>query len=46
MIERLLRELTKKLKGSIYPDKGYIRADLFKSLYKRGLKPITGIRKI
>ena len=38
-------ELTKKLKGSIYADKGYIGADLFKALYKRGLKLITGIRK-
>ena len=38
-------ELTKKLKGSIYTDKGYIGADLFKDLYKRGLKLITGIRK-
>ena len=31
-------ELTKKLKGSIY-------ADLFKALYKKSLKLITGIRK-
>ena len=38
-------ELTKKLKGFIYGDKGYIGADLFKALYKRGLKLITGIRK-
>ena len=38
-------ELTKKLKGSIYTDKGYIGAGLFKALYKRGLKLITGIRK-
>ena len=38
-------ELNKKLKGSIYADKGYIGADLFKALYKRGLKLITGIRK-
>ena len=36
-------ELTKKLKGSIYGDKGYIGADLFKSLYQRGLKIITKI---
>ena len=27
-------ELTKKLQGSIYADKGYISANLFKSLYK------------
>ena len=33
-------ELTKKLKGSVYADKGYIRAKLFKVLYKRGLKII------
>ena len=38
-------ELTKKLKGSIYTDKGYIGAGLFKALYKKGLKLITGIRK-
>ena len=38
-------EITKKLKGSIYADKGYIGADMFKSLYKRGIKLITGIRK-
>ena len=38
-------ELTKKLKGSIYADKGYIGAGLFKDLYKRVLKLITGIRK-
>ena len=31
-------KLTKKLKGSIY-------ADLFKVLYKKSLKLITGIRK-
>ena len=38
-------ELTKKLKGSIYADKGYSGAGLFKALYKRGLKLMTGIRK-
>ena len=40
-----IAELTKKLKGSIYADKGYIGAGLFKALYKRVLKLITGIRK-
>ena len=30
-------EVTTKLKGSIYADKGYIGAGLFKALYKRGL---------
>ena len=34
----LVSELTKKFKGSIY-------TDLFKSLYKKGLKLITSIRK-
>ena len=38
-------ELTKKLEGSIYADKVYIRAGLFKALYKKGLKLITGIKK-
>ena len=37
--------LTKKLKGAIYDNRGYIGADLFKTLYKKGLKLITGIRK-
>ena len=42
----LVTDLTKKLKGSsVYADKKYIGADLLKSLYKRGLKIITGIRK-
>lgn len=39
-------ELTKKLEVSIYADKGYIGADLFKSLYKRGLKLIRECLKI
>ena len=30
--DRSLSELTKKLKGPIYADKGYIRAGLFKAL--------------
>ena len=30
-----VEELTKKLKGSIYFDKGYIGADPFKALYKK-----------
>ena len=38
-------ELTKKLKGSVYADKGYIGADLFKALYKRGLKLITEVHQ-
>ena len=38
-------ELAKKLKGSIYADKGYIGVNFFKAVYKKGLKLITGIRK-
>ena len=41
----LVAELIKKLKGSIYADKWYIGANLFKALYKKGLKLITDIRK-
>ena len=40
-----VQDLTKKLKGSIYADKGYVSAMLFKDLYRRGLKLVTGIRK-
>ena len=40
-----VEELTKKLKGSIYADKGYIGAGLFKASYKRRLKLRTGIKK-
>ena len=38
-------ELTKKVKGSIYAYKGYIGADLFKALYKKGLKLILVLEK-
>ena len=38
-------KLTKKFKGFIYVDKDYIAIDIFKALYKRGLKLITEIRK-
>ena len=38
-------ELTKKLKGSIYSNKGHIGSGLFKVLYKRGLNFINGTRK-
>ena len=41
----LVAKLTKKVKGSTYYDKGYIATDLFKTLYKRESKLITGIRK-
>jgi len=40
----LLSEMTKHLKGYLFADKGFISAKLFKELYRRGLKLITGIR--
>lgn len=38
-------ELTKGLTGIIYADKGYIKQNLFVSLYERGLKMVHGIKK-
>lgn len=38
-------ELTKDLIGTIYSDKGYIKQNLFVTLYARGLKLIHGIKK-
>ncbi len=40
-----VRELTKKLVGLLFGDKGYIDKDLFLDLYERGLKFVTGIKK-
>jgi hypothetical protein len=40
-----LEILSQGLKGLMLADKGYLSADLFKSLYRRGLKLITGIRR-
>jgi hypothetical protein len=37
--------LSKFLKGLLFGDKGYIKQELFESLYNRGLKLITGIKK-
>lgn len=37
--------LTKLLTGLLFGDKGYIKQSLFQSLYERGLKLITGVRK-
>jgi hypothetical protein len=37
-------ELTKKLVGMLFGDKGYISGKLFHALYKRGLKLITRLR--
>lgn len=41
----VLEDLTKRLTGTIYADKGYISQILFQKLYYRGLRLITGIRK-
>lgn len=40
----LLSEMTRHLKGNLFADKGFISGNLFKELYQRGLKLITGIR--
>lgn len=41
----VVQELTKHLKGKLFGDRGYLSLDLFKSLWKRGLHLITGIRR-
>jgi len=41
----LLDEMTRNLKGTLFADKGFISQDLFKKLFQRGLKLITGIRR-
>ena len=40
-----VHQILKIFKGKIYADKGYISNKLFKSLYKKGIKIITGIKK-
>lgn len=37
--------LTKKLTGLLFGDKGYIKKDLFHELFDRGLKLVTSIKK-
>ncbi len=39
-----VQKLFKRLSGKVYADKGYISKELFKTLYKRGIKLITGIK--
>lgn len=41
----VLDEMTRHLKGILFADKGYISQHLFKALYERGLKLITGIKR-
>lgn len=40
----VLDAMTQHLKGNLFADKGFISGNLFKELYQRGLKLITGIR--
>jgi transposase len=39
-----VRNMTRKLMGLIFADKGYIDQKLFQNLYERGLKLVTGIK--
>jgi IS5 family transposase len=41
----VLDQMTKPLAGKLYADKGYIGHELFKTLWRRGLHLITGIRR-
>jgi Transposase DDE domain len=41
----VLDEMTKHLAGKLYADKGYVGQELFKTLWRRGLHLITGIRR-
>jgi len=40
-----VNSLSKFLRGLLFGDKGYIKQELFQSLYRRGLKLVTGIKK-
>ena len=39
-----VRDMTQKLRGLLFGDKGYIDKHLFADLYERGLKLVTGIK--
>jgi hypothetical protein len=41
----VIEQMTQNLTGILFGDKGYISKELFLTLYKRGLKLITGIKK-
>jgi IS5 family transposase len=41
----VLNDITKRLTGKLYADKGYLGKELFKQLWQRGLHVITGIRR-
>ena len=40
-----VRELTSKMIGLLFGDKGYVDKDLFHDLHERGLKLVTGLKK-
>ena len=40
-----VRQMTSRLVGLLFGDKGYIDQNLFRDLYERGLKLVTGIKK-
>ena len=41
----VLQDISKRLAGKLYADKGYLGQELFKQLWRRGLHLITGIRR-
>ena len=40
-----VRGLVKHLTGILFGDKGYLKSELFKDLYNKGLKLVTSIKK-
>jgi len=42
---KALTEISKKLRGKCFADKGYVGKDIFYTLWERGLHLVTGIRK-
>ena len=40
-----VRQMTAKLTGLLFGDKGYIDQVLFRDLFERGIKLVTGIKK-
>ena len=43
--EKVIDVVTRRLKGKLFGDKGYLSLKLFKKLYKRGINLITRIKK-
>jgi transposase len=41
----VLDQMTQRMAGKLYADKGYIGCELFKALWRRGLHLITGVRR-